>query len=116
MKKLGSHTSALGINRIFYEDDEGRLVERIVSEDVTNTLDSNIDQAHEFRAHQDGGVRQVAEVPTTLMLKWLTEEGVDDYCGHAAMDMLINKKLKDPQYQYLLTVPTNYRTMRYGST
>lgn len=115
MQKLSDHTSAAGVKRIFYQDSEGRLVEKVAAEDVTELLDENHEQAMDFRPHKQGSLRQIAEIPTTLMLKWLTEEGVDDYCGHEAMDMLINKKLRDPQYQYLLTVPTSYRMMRYGT-
>lgn len=115
MKKLGDHTSAIGVKREFYADAEGNLVEKIAAKDVSDVLDSNHEQAMEFRPHQDGGVRQVAEIPVELMLKWLTEEGIPGWCDHEAMDMLINKKLRDPQYQYLLTVPTSYRMMRYGT-
>ncbi len=110
-------TSGTFCNRIYYTDEEGRLVERIMQkgsdEDVQAVIAENQQKAADFRPHQKGGVRQVAAVPPELMLKWLHEENVPTWGGSHVMDVVFNKKIRDPQYKYVLTVPDNYRMKRY---
>ena len=113
LQEIG-RSKTFACERIFYRDEEGRLVERILAQDCSDVLKSNREQAEAFRPHQDGGVRQVAEIPTALFLKWLMEEGVPGYCDSDALDMVVNKKLRDPENKYLLTVPETYRMMKYG--
>lgn len=113
MQVIERKTSSLGVNRVIYLDDDGALKEHIVEEKHEATVDYAQQMAAEFRAHQGGEVREIASIPNALMLKWLDEEGVPGFCGHEAMDMLINKKLRDPQYSKLLTVPPSYRIQRY---
>jgi len=103
--------------RIFYQDEEGRLVERLLhnSDEYEPVIQENQQDASDFRAHNGGSIRRVASIPCDIFIKMLKEEGIKAFCSEEAMDMVVNKKLKDPQYKYLLTVPETYRTMRYGN-
>lgn len=103
-------------NRSYYKDDEGRLVSVLEHDPVLHraVMRANAEAAAEFRPHQKGEMRRVASFTNDMLLKWLIEEGVPGICSEEAIDMVVNKKLKDPQYKYLFTVPESYRMMRYG--
>lgn len=103
------------VKRVYYMDD-GMLVSKVLmdTEKVEALIKENKDIAAGYQAHTTGGVRLVARVPTEMCLKWLNEEGVPGFTGPEALDHIANKKLRDPDYKYLLTVPDNYRMMRHG--
>lgn len=102
--------------RIYYTDENGNLVERILhdSEDIDPVIENNKELAASFRPHQKGNLRKVASVPPVTMLGWLHEANIPEWGGNEAMDYVFNKKLRDPENKYMLTVPDNYRMMRYG--
>lgn len=117
MKELARRTSSMGVQRIFWADNDGRLIENIVHthDEWDPIFTANQDAAHEYRPHQRGSdIRRVASIPPDIFVKWLMEEGVDGFCDAEAIDMVVNKKLADPDNKYLLTVPTSYRMMRNG--
>lgn len=112
--ELQRRTSSQGVNRIFYEDSAtGQLVERIIHNhgDYEPVFEEN----RNAEARPGANVRKVASIPVDIFEKWLKEENMPGYCGPEEMDMLINKKLRDPQYAYLRSVPTSYRMKKYGS-
>lgn len=116
MKELSRRTSSLGVERILWEDD-GKLIENIVHDHSKwdATFEENREAASGYRPHQRGvNMRRVASIPPDVFLKWLIEEGVPGYCDQEAIDVVVNKKLRDPENKYLLTVPTTYRMMRNG--
>lgn len=116
LTELSRETSSLGLKRIYYTDDEGRLVERLMtmSEDVDPVMEQNQQEAAEFRPHQKGAFRKIASVPAEVWLSWMMEEGQDGYLDDEAREMVLSKKLADPQNKYFLTVPSTYRMMKHG--
>ena len=103
------------VDRTYYKDEEGRLVECIhhngkLHDDV---LAENDHAKANFNRHDNANIRHVASIPVDCVLKWLVEENIPGYCTPEAMDMIINKKLRDPEVKRLLTVPDNYRIKRY---
>lgn len=102
-------------NRTYYKDDQGRLVECLHHDGETHqrVVDENAEDKANFRSHDGTNFRKVASIPVDLMLKWLMEEGVPSYMGAEALDLVINKKLRDPEVKRLLTVPDNYEMKRY---
>lgn len=116
MKELARRTSSMGVERIFWEDD-GKLIENIVHthDNWQPLIRENMEAASEYRPNQRKcDIRRVASIPPDIFVKWLIEEGVDGFCDAEAIDMVVNKKLADPENKYLLTVPTSYRMMRNG--
>jgi hypothetical protein len=109
LHEVERHKSQLGVKRIYYHDDEGRLVERLISggEQHDVTMQVNAHKRDEFKQGQD--VVQIASVPPDLFLKWLMDDGVPGYCDDETIDYVVAKKLRDPNYKYLLTVPESYR-------
>ena len=103
------------VDRTYYMDEENRLVEKIHHKgaDYDAVFAENNHAKQEFRKHDGANMRHVGSIPVDLVLKWLIEEGVDAMCGDEAMDIIINKKLRDPQYKHLLSVPDNYELRRY---
>jgi len=114
MREIGRN-STYAIDRIFYRDETtGEIISKALEQDVSAVLKRNQEMAAEFRPHQKGECRVVAEVPMSLYYKWLVEEGVPSFCGEDALEGLLMKKLADPQYKYVLTVPEDYRIMKNG--
>lgn len=103
------------VNRTYYTDEEGRLVEKLHHDGklYDQVFTENNHAKQEYRKHDGANMRHVGSIPMDLVLKWLIEEGVDAMCGDEAMDIIINKKLRDPQYKNLLTVPDDYELRRY---
>ena len=103
------------VKRHYEFNAEGLLVEKVLvdTEDMAQMVAENQAESHESRG--GGNFRRIASIPTEIVLKWLYEENIPGYMGQAAMDHIINKKLRDPDYNYLLTVPESYRSMRYGA-
>jgi hypothetical protein len=103
-----------GVLRILsYDDVDDVLVERIVHDDALyqDTFADNQEMAANYRPHQNAKTsnRKVASVPVDIYLKWLHEAGVDGYLDKEAADMVVKKKLLDPENRDFLTVPTSYR-------
>lgn len=116
MKQIGSSQSSQGCKRIFYADNEGRLVSKLLHDHDQHAAvtDSNQQEALDYRAHGQSDLRKIAEIPVDLYLKWLIEDGVPGYMDSEALDSVLNKRLRDPDNKYLLTVPSTYRMMRNG--
>lgn len=104
------------IKRVYYTDSDGNLCAKIMhdTDKVDALLEENKQIAAAYQPHCKSNVRLVARVPTELILKWLNEEGVPGFMGADAISHVGNKKLRDPEYKYLLTVPDNYRMMKHG--
>lgn len=100
--------------RIYYRDEEGRLVERLLHPDHDAIVTANREKASEYRPHAKSDIRVVAEVPVDIYLKWLYEEDLPVFADETTLEMVWRKKLSDPDYKYLLTVPSSYRMMRHG--
>ena len=115
MRQIGQTETKAG-KRFYYINDDGVLVSRLVEEAdmIEPVIQANREAADNYRAHRDGGLRQIAEIPVSLYVKWLNDEGIPGYCDSAALDHVVNKKLRDPDNKYLLTVPENYRMMKHG--
>jgi hypothetical protein len=68
-----------------------------------------LDYAHAARNHRfdanvcDGLMRHVAEVPMTMYIQWCRDAGVQLFSAEA--DLVLEKKLQDPQYIKLLAAP-----------
>lgn len=95
-------------NRSYYDDD-GDLVCVTEAQDVSALLDFNKYRRDEYRAHSGKEMQTVASIPVTLFYKWIVDEGLPGWATAENIDYIINKKLKDPENKYLLTVPENYR-------
>lgn len=103
------------VRRVYFTDSEGELCAKVLADtkEIDSVITANQQRAAEFRPHQKG-LRMVARVPNETMLKWLNEEGVPGWLSAEAIDHVVNKKLRDPDNKYLLTVPDNYRMMKHG--
>ena len=79
LKEIEHSISSKGVERIYYEDEEGRLVERILHDDKQH--DAIFEENTELAMNQKFGsnFRKVAEIPEDIVLMWLMEAGVDDY-------------------------------------
>lgn len=108
MKEIG-RSNGYAIDRIYYEAADGSIISKALEQDVSAIIEHNKQMAHDFRPHQKGECRVVAEVPVTLYYKWLVEEQVPGWCTEDALEGILMKKLADPQYKYVLTVPEDYR-------
>lgn len=117
MQEIARKQSALGCKRIFYKNNEGQLVERLLelSEDVNPIIKANLAAQSEYSSTaKSKNFRVVAEIPPETFLNWLKEDGVPGFCDAEALDCVVNKKLRQPENKYFLTVPSTYRMMRYG--
>ena len=95
------YRSTVGIQWYRRNNGDG-TVDYAFNEDVQKVLDRN---KEEFN-HNPGWMsekwgRRRARIPMSLWLKWKTEEGVDVFQPEGA-DFL-KRKLRDPDYRYLLT-------------
>jgi hypothetical protein len=99
------------VKRVYYTDSDGRLCARVLmdTDKVDTLIEDNKQLSHEYRPHQKTGVRKVASIPTEMILKWLIEEGVPGYLGSEGIDLVLNKKINDPEFKYFRTVPDNFR-------
>lgn len=116
MREIKRDVSSMGCKRVYYEDN-GTLVERLIvdSDDVDGIVEGNLDaQSSYSKFNKSGQTRVVAEIPPEVFVGWLMEEGVPGFCDAEALDCVINKKLRDPDNKYFLTVPSTYRMMRHG--
>lgn len=114
LTQIGASDHGRGVKRIYYTDEEGRLVERILhdSDDILPVFKQNAEDRENFKKH-GSNMRKVASVPTTLMLKWLHEANLPGWGGAEVMDYVYNKKIRDPENKFVLTVPDNYGFKRY---
>ncbi len=95
------YKSSMGIQWYRRKNADGS-VDHCFNEDVQAILDQNKAMAN----HNSGWMsekwgRRRASIPLTLWMKWLNEDGVDVFKPEHA-DYL-KKKLRDPDYRYLLT-------------
>lgn len=109
MQEIGRSNGTF-LNRIYYEDDNGDIVTKILEQDITPLIDYNKAMADAFREHRGDNVRVTAEIPMSLYYKWMVEEQVP-VMGSQEMHDVVTKKLQDPAYKYLCTVPENYQHM-----
>ena len=110
--EIERHTSSLGVKRVYYHDDEGHLVEKLISggSHHDDAMKLNAEKKNSYQPHKKGqDMVQIASIPNDLFLRWLMEDGVPGYCDNETMDYVVAKKLRDPENKYLLTVPDNYR-------
>ena len=110
LKEIDRGASSLGVKRIYYKDEEGRLVERVLhdSDDHNPVIAHNEAVRDAQRGQFAPKMRKVASIPNDILLKWLMEEGVDGFCDGEAIDMVIRKKLSDPDNAKFRTVGNNY--------
>lgn len=107
-----SRSEGYAINRTYYLDSDGVIVSKTDEEDVSALIQYNQDMASQHNPYSNEDCRVVAEVPVSLYYKWLVEEGVPGWSTEEALDGILEKKLRDPEYKYLLTVPSTYEIMR----
>jgi hypothetical protein len=96
-------------NRIFYTDENGNLVERIVhdwnlAEQVAEACQ---EEAHLYRPHNRSEFRKVASITPDMAIKWAVEAGIGGWFGDEEFDAFIWKKVKE--HSHLLSVPSTYR-------
>lgn len=87
-------------------DDDVLIVESF--QDCQGILDSNAAKRHDADTGSkgyspSGDIRQVASVPNIVVLKWLTEEGIDLF--NPEHWPAVARKLDDPEYAKLRTAP-----------
>lgn len=112
MIELERTTSSLGVNRIYYKNSDGLLVERLLDDTkvINDTITHNQDLSSEYRPHKRGrDMVQIASIPPSVFVGWLMDAGVPGYCDNESIDFIVKKKIKDPANKYLLTVPETYR-------
>lgn len=103
MQKIGE-TKGTVTSEKFYDEDGDALVVRY-SDDVEATLASNKAAQAAFTGFDRREVfHKVAEIPAIMIVKWLTEEGLNFY-KKEDFDLIIKRKLNNPDYQFLKTIP-----------
>jgi hypothetical protein len=109
MQKISEGTSALGIHRIWYEDSEGNLVERIVHDH--DAYDALFDENQELASEQkfSPNFRKIASIPVDIYEKWLKETGSTGYLDEESIAAIIDFQLSNPDNSKFLTVPRDYR-------
>jgi hypothetical protein len=112
MREVG-RDSTYALNRIYYDDGNGGLVAKILDDDISEVIKHNQEMAADFRPHQKGETRVLAEIPVSLYYKWLVESGAEGFADEDVMNTIISKKLKDPANKYLLTVPSDYELGKF---
>lgn len=109
MRKLSEGQSALGIHRVYYEDSDGSLVEKIVHNH--DTYDPIFDENQDIADSQkfSPNFRQVASIPVDVYEKWLKESGCDGYLDDESVAAIIEHQLNNSDNAKFRTVPQSYR-------
>lgn len=114
MKELEHRVSDLGVERTFYQDDEGRLI-------VKRTHDhSKYDEI--FKRNEIAktdvkfapNVRKIAEIPIDLYDHWVSEANTMGYYDPETISAIISFHLSNPDNKRFLSVPDNYRINKNG--
>jgi hypothetical protein len=104
MKKLGTETDAIGIQKTYYADGDGGLIIE-TSQDVTDIIESNKAEyaATDERKRWGDGWEKVGSIPLSL-IQTLNELGI---CrGFAIVDQKKMKAfLNDPENRHFRTRP-----------
>lgn len=76
--------------------------------DAQNILDANAAERNQrFSAASPGGeFHSVARIPVTVLLQWSREAGLGNDIYGREFEVIMEKKLMDPQYAKFLTAPT----------
>ena len=116
LREVERSISSSGVRRIYYKDEQGRTVERIVhlSTDHDPIVRHNQDVASSHRKHDGKDMRKVASIPVDIYLKELMKHDVNDFAGHDAIECITRKILNDTEnYGYLRCVPLTYNIKQH---
>lgn len=109
MMKIGREHGTF-LDRVYYQDDNGDVICEIQAKDVRDTIAYNKEAAGNHRKHNGDEVRVTAEIPVALYYQWIVESGLPGWATPEQQEY-ITKKLQDPAYKYVCTVPENYQHM-----
>jgi len=113
MRELERRTSLGGVKRIYYQDAEGQLIEKIIhdQQEHANLIAINRQHADNFRCNNGESLRPVMDIPNDIFLKELSKYGVKSYLDSDGLGV-INSIMRNPEYRYLRRVPDNYNIKR----
>lgn len=108
MTKILPFLNEPGIRRKFIDNEDGTYA--VVEEQA---CDSILERNKAMYTHNDGyspsrEMRRVASVPTTMLYRWIVEEGFDArYPGSwkEAFEKVCKRNLNSSEYLYLRTAP-----------
>lgn len=111
MLELARRESLSGVNRIFYQDSEGQLVEKILhNHDAWQpTFKDNAERAAEYRPFSKNHMQKVASIPADAYLKIMIENGfADDPFSDEATEFFMKKIANNHEYAAFRCVPQSY--------
>lgn len=112
MQELARRTSLAGVNRIFYQDTDGRLVEKILhNHDAWQpTFRANAERAADYQPFAKNHMQKVASVPADAYLKIMMENGFsNDPFSDEATEFFLTKIANNADYAAFRCVPNSYR-------
>lgn len=97
------HNPITGVRHDYYWDDKNERMTIRNRHDVGDILESNKRQFNETTDARYGKemVHHVADIPTSLWLRWKREEGVDILQNTPEAKKFLKRKLNDPDFRYL---------------
>lgn len=90
--------------RYYHDPVENKIVVQRL-QDVETNLNANQNEYNsygDYRRYGNGAQHKVASIPKAVAEKWLREEGFNIF---TATDAEVRRKLNDPQYRKLRTMP-----------
>ena len=102
MQKIGE-SGTLIRSEHFYDEQSDSLIVKY-QDDVEAVIDSNRRAQNDFTGFNGSDFHKVAEIPSILIIKWLNEEGLNFY-QKEGFEAILKKKLNNPEYAYLKTIP-----------
>lgn len=102
MLKIGESGQTVKSEHFYNESDDTTVIK--YQADTESVIDANKAAQGDFRRFGNEAFHHVAEIPAVLIVKWLVEENINFYKPEG-FEYIVKKKLNDPEYQYLKTIP-----------
>lgn len=103
MKRILTIPKDLGIEEVWYDEDEDTMVLNH-TQDVEPLLDANKAEYCTDQRYQSEVANKVASLPMSVVLKW-KREGLDIFQNDPETKRKIAQKLNSNEYRYLRTRP-----------